>query len=541
MALTQISTDGIKNGTITGSDLATNVDLVDNQNLRLGTGNDLKLSHDGTDSIITHDTGLGLFRLNTAAGGEVRITKSGPESMARFIPDGAVELYNNGSKKFETQNLGVTVTGGVYPAAADTYQLGGSSLRWNELNIKSVIDVSDNGKIRMGDSDDLEIFHDGTNSRIHSSSHNLYIRTGGIFGVFNGAGSETMLKATVDGAVELYYDNSKKFESRSGGVTVQGQLSVANTASGGVSLSVADNAKAAFGTGDDLKIFHDGTDSRINNSTGALQITGNNDFRLKTNSGQNIFKATGSAVELYFDAGSGSSKKLETYNGGVEVFGDLSLGDNRVLNVGTGSDLQIFHTSNQNWIVSNSDNLYLKVADGNNDGKIRLIAADNSNMIECNNGGNVELSFSGSIKLKTFNSGIITQHVQPDNDNDHDVGSSSKRFDNIHATNGTIQTSDKNEKENILTSDLGLDFINKLKPISFKFKGKTRTHYGLIAQDIETLITDLGKTTNEFAPLIKETIEDGTERYGLRYTELLSPLIKAIQELSAEVAALKAS
>ena len=46
MALTQISTDGIKNGTITGSDLATNVDLIDNQKLRLGTGNDLQIYHD---------------------------------------------------------------------------------------------------------------------------------------------------------------------------------------------------------------------------------------------------------------------------------------------------------------------------------------------------------------------------------------------------------------------------------------------------------------------------------------------------------------
>ena len=43
MAFTQISTDGIKNGTITGSDLATNIDLVDNQKLRLGTGNDLEM------------------------------------------------------------------------------------------------------------------------------------------------------------------------------------------------------------------------------------------------------------------------------------------------------------------------------------------------------------------------------------------------------------------------------------------------------------------------------------------------------------------
>ena len=46
MALTQISTKGIKDGTITGSDLATNVDLVDNQKLRLGNSQDLHIYYD---------------------------------------------------------------------------------------------------------------------------------------------------------------------------------------------------------------------------------------------------------------------------------------------------------------------------------------------------------------------------------------------------------------------------------------------------------------------------------------------------------------
>ena len=179
---------------------------------------------------------------------------------------------------------------------------------------------------------------------------------------------------------------------------------------------------------------------------------------------------------------------------------------------------------------------------------------------------NVELFSNNVRKFFTSSVGINSATHLPDTDNAHDLGASYARWDDVYATNGTIQTSDKTfdlgksnarwndvfatnstiqtsdqkEKENITDTDLGLDFINKLSPKSFKFKNKTRTHYGLIAQDIETVITDLGKTTTQFAPLIKETIEDGTEKYGLRYTELIAPLIKAIQELSAEVAALKA-
>ena len=116
-------------------------------------------------------------------------------------------------------------------------------------------------------------------------------------------------------------------------------------------------------------------------------------------------------------------------------------------------------------------------------------------------------------------------------DNTYDIGSGSERFDDIFATNGTIQTSDENAKKDIVTSDLGLTFINAVKPVSYKFKTGTRTHYGVIAQDLETVLD--GK---DFAGLIKDT---ETNNYGIRYTELIAPLIKAIQELSAEVETLK--
>ena len=116
---------------------------------------------------------------------------------------------------------------------------------------------------------------------------------------------------------------------------------------------------------------------------------------------------------------------------------------------------------------------------------------------------------------------------------------SGARFDDIVATNGTIQTSDQNEKNTIAESDLGLDFVKKLSPKSYKFNGKTRTHYGLIAQDIETVLSDINKPTTDFAGFIKGDIseeQDGSNyRYGLRYNEFIAPLIKAIQELSAKV------
>ena len=130
-------------------------------------------------------------------------------------------------------------------------------------------------------------------------------------------------------------------------------------------------------------------------------------------------------------------------------------------------------------------------------------------------------------------------------DDDRDLGSASLRFDNVRATNGTIQTSDQNVKNTIVTSDLGLDFINKLNPVSYKFNNKTRTHYGLISQEIETVLGTISKSATDFAGFCKDEVDDDgnamTPKYGLRYTEFISPIIKAIQELSAKVTALEGS
>ena len=120
-----------------------------------------------------------------------------------------------------------------------------------------------------------------------------------------------------------------------------------------------------------------------------------------------------------------------------------------------------------------------------------------------------------------------------------DIGASGSRFDNIFCVN-LNESSDRRLKNTIQTSDLGLSFINKLNPVSYKFirteeqKKDNRTHYGLIAQEVEEVIKEEGKTLDDFAAVAEIEGE-----YGINYSEMISPLIKAIQELSAEVSTLK--
>ena len=96
---------------LTGGTLTGDLKLNDNVDLYLGTGNDLQIYHDGSNSYI-QDTGTGNL-LITSNGASVQINKGTTENMAEFITDGAVKLYYDSAKKFETTSAGVTVTGDV--------------------------------------------------------------------------------------------------------------------------------------------------------------------------------------------------------------------------------------------------------------------------------------------------------------------------------------------------------------------------------------------------------------------------------------------
>ena len=112
----------IVDGTIVGTDLATNVDLADNQKIRFGTGNDLEIFHDGNNSFIK-DSGTGALSIS---GSQVSLDSSDlSEYMVRARENAQVELYHNGIKKFETTSAGATVTGTL---TATAYAGDGSGL-----------------------------------------------------------------------------------------------------------------------------------------------------------------------------------------------------------------------------------------------------------------------------------------------------------------------------------------------------------------------------------------------------------------------------
>ena len=131
---------------------------------------------------------------------------------------------------------------------------------------------------------------------------------------------------------------------------------------------------------------------------------------------------------------------------------------------------------------------------------------------------------------------------------DPGLGVSGNRFwKTVYSNTGVINTSDSRLKTEITDSSLGLDFINSLRPVSYKFiQGSTtenggsipgtRTHWGLIAQEVKSVIDESGV---DFAGWVLLDKEDVDSEQALRYEQFVAPLIKAVQELTARVKALE--
>jgi len=221
-------------------------DLIfdDNAQAKFGTSGDLSIFHDGTNSILYNNTGQLALR-----GNDIQLTAKNTEKYFVGTLSGAVELYYNNGKKLETTNLGIEITGTTNSKLA----AANGTLVLESTNNDVLVEASDDFIVRV-------------------------------------QSSETAINAIGDGAVELYHNGSKKIETTSTGVTISGSDTTGSivqgdfrlkTASGtqhivydasNSRMNFADIAKVTFGDANDLKIYHDGSGSYIDNETGALRV-----------------------------------------------------------------------------------------------------------------------------------------------------------------------------------------------------------------------------------------------------------------------------
>jgi len=180
------------------------------------------------------------------------------------------------------------------------------------------------------------------------------------------------------------------------------------------------------------------------------------------------------------------------------------------------------------------------------------------------------LGVNGIAMVSVNTSGVVS-HWYPYISGESDIGvvsPSTYIWRNIRATNGTIVTSDRRAKTDILDADLGLNFINLLRPVKYKkyyepnvpFLDENgqpilnddgsrlvdtsknyyglRNHYGFIAQEVKEALDQVGIGSN-FSGWALADISDPESQQSLSYDKFIAPMAKAIQELSDMVESLQ--
>ena len=360
------------------------IKVQDSGKFYAGNDEDLQIYHDGSHSNIINKTG------------NLYINASASDTALKIVPDGAVELYNDNVKVFQTHANGARVIG-TEGASATFYMLA---------------DEGDDN------ADYWRLLADEGSCNFKLQNQN--------------SGSwETNLRAVGDGATELYYDNVKKLETASYGIT----MAAGTRADFNGNIKLFDNSIAYIGTGNDLQIIHDGSHSRISAADGGdgrLIISGRDgsagDIGLQLNaedSEESILCKVDGAVELYYDG----TKRFETTNTGVQVTGNIDIdgnidgADGSKLKLGTGDDLEIYHSGSQSKIshdgagdleietLGSGENILIDASE-----HVLLRTSGNENAVYCTKNAGVGLYYDDALKCVTTSSGITVTGSVSTND-----------------------------------------------------------------------------------------------------------------------------
>ena len=350
----------------------------DSTKLYLGADYELQVFHNGTDSIIKDTRNAGSIKVQADL--FQVIDKDAGQTLFSAAVSGPTKLFYGGGTdpKLSTQSYGVQLLDAV---VFDNPDNAGKDINWApDIN---TLRFSDSVKGTFGASDDLQIFHNGTRSKIQNNTGELRLCSNTVE-LKNYDDDETFLTATDDGAVQLYNDNIVHFTTHGLGIKVLG-------ATGGTAQidiqpdQGTDNAdKWKVGAEDDGHFFISNKDSGAWDKSIAANRSGN--------------------VELYYDGG---TAKLSTTASGVKI---ASAADTR-LTLGSGGT------------EGTNDSVHIR-ADGAN---LNLMAAT---------AGITKFEVNGTETLNIAANGDATfaGNINPGSNNSKSIGDGTNNFASVWAS-----------------------------------------------------------------------------------------------------------
>ena len=285
-------------------------------------------------------------------------------------------------------------------------------------------------------------------------------------------------------------------------VTVSGALGVSGETTLSTHLNMGDNDIIKLGAGSDLQIYHDSSNSYVQNAGVGVLVVKSAQVNVTSASDENMasFVQNG-AVTLYYD----NAVKLATASGGVSITGNATFADDGTAIFGAGSDLQIKHNGTNSIIDNNTGSLLIQsdaLTLESDSGEDYLTAAVN---------GAVTLFYDNASKLATVSGGVNVTGT-------------------LTASTEVTVSSDVRFKSNIETIDSALDKVKAMRGVYFdKHGAEDRRSVGVIAQEMQEVMPEV---------VVTDDTED--KHLSVAYGNLVGVLIEAVKELSDKVEKLEA-
>lgn len=169
----------------------------------------------------------GTYLLEDGSASAPGLTFRGDPNTGMFRSAGdRLNFSTGGSERLEILSTGIDVTG---ECQCDSLDVDGAADITGNVTLHANLSLQDNDKALFGSSNDLQIYHNGTNSYIEDSGTGGLINLASTFSVRNAADTEQMILANQDAGVELYYNNSKKLETITDGVNFPDRIGINDT------------------------------------------------------------------------------------------------------------------------------------------------------------------------------------------------------------------------------------------------------------------------------------------------------------------------
>lgn len=216
-----------------------------------------------------------------------------------------------------------------------------------------------------------------------------------------------------------------------------------------------------------------------------------------------------------------------------------TLGTNNTL-IGNNADVLSNNLTNAtaigyNAVVAQSNSLVLGVI-GTNVGIGNTSPLD---LLHVGTGTGATVRIGSAETLQDFGVNLLATNANfiPETDNLRSLGNSTNRWTAVWAADGTINTSDARDKENISNLNYGLKEIMKLRPVSFTWKENPQRgkKLGFIAQEVQPVLGEVVQV-GDFKTKAGTTEEDGndgrakSDKLGIYYSDIIPVTVKAIQE-----------